>query len=141
MGAGLTFCGHIKITGGITREADFVSGLFIKSCADWLKGNQDDATMLKLPTALVADLNTDMAIRHYKGPGTYGIADLAGNFGGFAVVVVNDTFVVDRKTTGTATLAVDGSGSVAVTGMQPPGSANKVQLPVDIAMTWSCLTK
>ncbi len=142
VGAGTTFCGHLKITGGITTETDFVSGVFSKSCADWLKGNKDDATRLTLPIALVLpDINTDTVIQHYKGPGTYDVADLAGNLGGFAVVVGHDQFVAEAKTAGTATLTSDGSGSVKATGMQPAGSANKVQQPIDVVLTWTCFTK
>ncbi len=141
VGAGTTFCGHIKISGGVTRDADFVSGFFSNSCGDWLKGNKDDPTLLTLPIAMVADINTDTVIQNYKGPGSYDVADLAGNLGGFQVVVANDRFVADGKTTGTATLAADGSGSVTATGMQPAGDSNKVQQPVNVALTWTCYTK
>ena len=142
VGTGTTFGGHLKITGGITTETDFVSGVFSKSCADWLKGNKDDATRLTLPITLVLpDINTDTVIQHYKGPGTYDVADLAGNLGGFAVVVGHDEFVAEAKTTGAATLTADGSGSVTATGMQPTGSANKVQQPIDVVLTWTCFTK
>lgn len=142
VGAGTTFCGHIKISGGITTETDFVSGVFSPSCAEWLKGNKDDATRLTLPIALVGNINTDTVIQNYTGPGTYDVADLAGNLGGFQVAVGNDLFVADSgKTTGTATLTADGSGSVAATGMQPAGDANKVQQPINLVLTWSCVTK
>ncbi len=141
VGAGLTFCGHIKITGGISREADFVSGFFVNSCTDWLKGNKDDATLLTLPIARVADIVTDTVIQGYKGPGAYDIADLAGSLGGFQVAVVHDRFVADSDTVGSATLAADGSGSVTATGMQPAGDSNQVQQPVDVTFTWTCFTK
>jgi hypothetical protein len=143
VGAGVTFCGHVSITGGVAREADFVSGVFSPSCAEWLKGKKDDPTMLTLPIALVDDINTDTPIFHYKGPGTYDLADLAGNLGHFQVVVDHDGFVGDdaTKTTATATVAADGSGSVTATGMQPVGDSNKVQQPVDLTLTWTCYTK
>jgi hypothetical protein len=141
VGAGVTFCGHIAISGGVTRDSDFVSSFFRTSCADWLTGNKDDPTMLTLPTARVGDVNTDTVIETYKGPGTYDVADLVGNLGGFQVAVGNDLFVADSKTTGSATLAADGSGSVTATGMQPAGDGNKVQQPVDLTLTWTCYTK
>jgi hypothetical protein len=141
VGAGVTFCGHIAIRGGVTRDADFVSGVFSPTCADWLKGNKDDATRLTLPIAMVADINTDTVIQSYTGPGVYDVADLAGNLGGFQVVVGHDRFVADGTTTGTATLTGEGSGSVAVTGMQPAGDANTVQQPIDLTLTWTCYTK
>ena len=56
-------------------------------------------------------------------------------------MVGHDEFVADAKTTGAATLTSDGSRSVTATGMQPTGSANKVQAPIDVAMTWTCFTK
>ena len=136
-GAG-NFCGHIKISGGVTRDSDFSSGGFAKSCAEWLKGNEDDPTHLHLPIALVADVDTDTAIWNYKGPGTYDVADLKGNLGGFQIVVASDSFVKDSKTTGSATVAADGSGSITATGMVPAGAGNKVQQPVDLSMTWTC---
>jgi hypothetical protein len=143
VGAGVTFCGHVSITGGVAREADFVSGVFSTSCAEWLTGKKDDPTMLTLPIALVDDINTDTLIFNYKGPGTYDLADLAGNLGHFQVVVDHDGFVGDdaTKTTATATVAADGSGSVTATGMQPVGDSNKVQQPVDLTLTWTCYTK
>lgn len=141
VGAGVTFCGHIAISGGVTRDSDFVSGLFRTSCAEWLKGDQDDPTVLTLPTARVGDVNTDTVIETYKGPGTYDVADLVGNLGGFQVAVGNDLFVANSKTAGSATLAADGSGSVTATGMQPAGDGNKVQQPVDLTLTWTCYTK
>jgi hypothetical protein len=141
VGAGVTFCGHIAISGGVTHEADFVSGAFRTSCADWLKGNTDDPTLLTLPMALTSDINVDAVIMGYKGPGTYDVQGLAGNLGGFQVAFAHDVFVGDGKTTGSAILAVDGSGSVTAKGMQPAGDANKVQLPVDLSMTWTCYTK
>ena len=141
VGAGVTFCGHIAISGGVTRDSDFVSGFFRTSCADWLTGNKDDPTMLTLPIATVADINTDTVILGYKGPGTYDVQGLAGNLGGFQVAVGNDVFVTDSKTTGSATLAADGSGSVIAKGMKPAGDANKVQQPVDLTLTWTCYTK
>ena len=142
-GAGVTFCGHVKITGGFTRDADFVSGVFSPSCAEWLKGKKDDPTMLTLPIALVDDINTDTLIFNYTGPGAYDLADLAGNLGHFQVAVGNDVFVGDdsAKTSATATVAADGSGSVIATGMQPAGDANRVQQPVDLTLTWTCYTK
>lgn len=139
-GAGVTFCGHVTISGGIARDTDFKSGVFSPSCAEWLKGKTDDPTMLTLPIALVGDVNTDTLIFHYKGPGTYDLADLAGNLGHFEVVVDQDGFVGDdaTKTTATATLAADGSGSVTATAMQPAGDSNKVQQPIDLLLTWTC---
>jgi hypothetical protein len=120
-----------------------VSGVFSPSCAEWLKGKKDDPTMLTLPIALVDDINTDTLIFNYKGPGTYDLADLAGSLGHFQVVVDHDGFVGDdaNKTTATATVAADGSGSVTATGMQPVGDSNKVQQPVDLTLTWTCYTK
>jgi hypothetical protein len=142
-GAGVTFCGHVKISGGVTRETDFTSGVFSPSCAEWLKGKKDDPTMLTLPIALVDDINTDTLVFNYTGPGAYDLADLAGNLGHFQVAVGHDTFVGDdaSKTSATATVAADGSGSVIATGMQPAGDANKVQQPVDLELTWTCYTK
>lgn len=140
-GSGTVFCGHVKISGGITEESDFVSSVFSLSCADWLKGKRDDPTMLTLPIALVGDINTDTVIQNYKGPGTYDVADLAGNLGGFEVAVATDRFITDAKTTGTATLAADGSGSVTAKGMVPAGDGNKVQQPIDLSLTWTCYTK
>ena len=93
--------------------------------------------MLTLPIALVADINTDTVIWHYKGPGTYDVADLKGNLGGFQVAVGTDVFTTDAKTTGSATLAADGSGSITATAMQP-GRSNKVQRAIDVTMTWTC---
>lgn len=140
-GAGTVFCGHVKISGGVTEESDFVSSVFSLGCVDWLKGKRDDPTMLTLPIALVGDINTDTVIQHYKGPGTYDVADLAGNLGGFEVAVGTDRFITDAKTTGTATLAADGSGSVTSKGMVPAGDGNKVQQPIDLSLTWTCYTK
>ena len=142
--AGGDFCGHIKITGGVTRETDFssyFSEFGTTNCTDWLKGSKDDPTLLTLPTALVGDINTDAVIQNYKGPGTYAVADLGGNLGGFQIAVVHDTFITDANTTGTATVAADGSGSVTATGMQPSGDANVVQQPIDVTMTWTCSAK
>ena len=140
VGAGTTFCGHITITGGVARDTDFVYSVFVTSCANWLKGNKDDATLLTLPIALVADINTDTVIQHYTGPGTYKVADLAGDLGNFAVVVGHDEFNPDAKTTGAVTLTADGSGNVTARGMQPAGDSNVVQQPVDVMMSWTCYT-
>jgi hypothetical protein len=137
-GAGVTFCGHIAISGGVAHETDFVSGAFRTGCADWLKGDKDDPTHLTLPMALTSDINVDAVITGYTGPGTYDVQTLAGNLGGFQVAFAHDSFVTDRKTTGSATVAADGSGSVTAKGMQPAGDANKVQKPVDLTMTWIC---
>ena len=140
-GAGVVFCGHVAITGGVAVSSDFVSSVFFLTCADWLKGKKDDPTMLTLPIALVGDLNTDIVIEHYTGPGSYDIADLVGNLGGFQVAVKTDVFNTDSKTSGSATLAADGSGSVTAKGLVPAGSANVVQQPVDLALTGTCYTK
>jgi len=137
-GAGVTFCGHVKISGGVAKESDFVSGVFFLTCADWLKGQKTDPTKLTLPIALVGDINTDAMVLDYHGPGSYDIASLAGNLGGFQVTVAGDRFEAGSSTTGTATVAADGSGSVTATGMQPAGDANKVQKPVDLSLTWTC---
>jgi len=141
VGAGVTFCGHIAISGGVAHETDFVSGAFRTSCADWLTGNKDDPTLLTLPMAVTSDINVDAVIMGYKGPGTYDVQGLAGNLGGFQVAFAHDVFVANSKTTGSATVAADGSGSIAAKGMQPAGDANKVQQPVDLAMTWTCYSK
>ena len=141
VGAGVTFCGHIAISGGVTHETDFVSGAFRTSCADWLQGNKDDPGLLTLPMALTSDINVDAVIMGYKGPGTYDVQGLAGNLGGFQVAFAHDVFVADGKTTGSAILATDGSGSVTAKGMQPAGDGNKVQQPVDLTLTWTCYTK
>ena len=129
VGAGVTFCGHIAISGGVTRDSDFVSGIFRTSCADWLTGNKDDPTMLTLPTAMVGDVNTDTVIETYKGPGTYDVTDLVGNLGGFQVAVGNDLFVADSKTTGSATLAADGSGVSRPRGCSPRATATRCSSP------------
>jgi hypothetical protein len=141
VGAGVTFCGHIAISGGVTHETDFVSGAFRTSCADWLTGNKDDPTLLTLPMAVTSDINVDAVIMGYKGPGTYDVQGLAGNLGGFQVAFAHDSFVTDRSTTGSAIVAADGSGSITAKGMQPAGDANKVQQPVDLSLTWTCYTK
>jgi hypothetical protein len=137
-GIPVTFCGHIKISGGVARDTDFTSSIFSLSCAAWLKGNKDDATLLTLPIALVGDVNTDTVVQAYTGPGSYDVASLGGNLGGFQVVVGTDRFTTDSKTTGTAVVAADGSGSVKASGLQPAGSSNKVQQPIDLSLTWTC---
>jgi hypothetical protein len=135
----VTFCGHIKIGGGVAREADFTSGIFSLSCAAWLKGNKDDATLLTLPIARVSDVMTDTVVMDYTGPGMYDVSSLAGNLGGFQVAVGTDRFTTNDSTAATARVNADGSGSVIATGLQPAGDGNKVQLPIDMAMTWVCL--
>jgi hypothetical protein len=138
-GTPVTFCGHIKIGGGVAREADFTSGIFSLSCAAWLKGNKDDSTWLTLPIARVSDVNTDTVVQDYTGPGMYDVSSLAGNLGGFQVAVGTDRFTTNDSTAATARVNADGSGSVIATGLQPAGDGNKVQLPIDMAMTWVCL--
>jgi len=138
-GTAVTFCGHIKISGGVAKETDFRSGIFSLSCAAWLKGNKDDATRLTLPIALVGDINTDTVVQDYKGPGSYDVASLAGNLGGFQVVVGTDRFITNDSTTGSAKVAADGSGSVTAKGMVAAGDGNKVRTPIDMTMTWTCL--
>lgn len=137
-GVGTRFCGHVTISGGVQRDTDFVSGVFSPSCAEWLKGNKDDTTMLTLPIALVADVNTDTMILNYSGPGSYDVADLAGNLGSFQVAVADDRFIADSATIGTAVLNADGSGSVTAAGMQPAGDSNVVKESVDLLLTWTC---
>src|SRR3989337_1326668 len=55
-----------------------------------------------LPIALVGFINPDIVIyQNYQGPGSYGAADLAGNLGGFQIVVVHDRFEATDKTMAT----------------------------------------
>lgn len=141
-GSGAFFCGHISITGGITDERDFVSGALVLSCADWVKGDRNDATTLRLPVILDGQLNADFHVyQNYQGPGSYDGADLAGGFGPFTIAVGHDTFEATSKSTVTATVAGDGSGSVVAAGLQPTGASNVVQVPVNLNMTWKCYTK
>lgn len=141
-GSGAVFCGHISITGGITEERDFVSSPLRLSCADWVKGDRTDATTLTLPVILDGDLSVDFHVyQNYQGPGSYDGADLAGAFGPFMIAVGHDTFEATDKSTVTATVAGDGSGSVVAAGLQPTGDSNVVQDPVDLNMTWNCYTK
>ena len=142
VGSGAVFCGHISVTGGITRELDFVSSPFVDSCAVWVKGDRNDLTTLVLPVILEGDLNVDFHIyQNYHGPASYEGGDLAGGFGPLMIAVGHDTFELSGKATATATVAGDGSGSVVATALQPTGDSNVVQVPVDVNMTWTCYTK
>jgi hypothetical protein len=141
------FCGHIKISGGYTLETDFhASSAFATSCSNWLKGKRDDSTLLGLPSLLDAQtrITTDDVVQHYKGPGTYGAADLIGALGGFQIVVDHDGFEIGPATamppsTASATVNPDGSGTITATNLVPVGDANKVQQPINVLMTWTCV--
>lgn len=140
------FCGHIKLTGGYTRELDFsASSAFASSCTDWLKGKRSDATQLLLPSQLVAAVRMDAVIQHYKGPGAYSVDDLIGDLGGFQIAVDHDGFEPSASatpaTTATATVNADGSGTLTATAMQPVGDANVVKQPIDAVVTWTCVMK
>jgi hypothetical protein len=142
-GKSADFCGHIKISGGYTVEADFrANSVNATSCTEWLKGKRDDATMLTLPQLLTDPrISTDAVVEHYKGPGSYSVADLIGNLGGFQIVVDHDEFRSATATAATAVVNGDGSGTLNATGMQPAGDVNKVKVPVDVVMTWTCVMK
>lgn len=137
------FCGHMAVSGGVTKEAAIDAawpGFGIKDCAGWLKGNSDDPTFLDLPAPdLASGLNLDATIENYTGPGTYDVKDLVGSFGGFQVVVGTDGWITAAGSTGSATVSADGSGTIEAKGLQPGGDVNTVQQPVDVTVSWTCV--
>jgi hypothetical protein len=142
-GALTHFCGHMAVSGGVTKEAEIDAswrGFGIKDCAGWLKGKSDDPTLLDLPAPdLASGLNLDATIQNYKGPGTYDVKDLVGEMGGFQVVVGSDGWTTADASTGSATVNADGSGTIQAMGLQPVGDSNKVQKPIDVSISWTCL--
>ena len=138
------FCGHMAVSGGVAKEADVVASwpsFGIKDCAGWLKGNSDDPTLLDLPGPdLATGLNLDATIEHYKGAGTYDVQDFVGSMGGFQVVVGSDGWTTSAGTTGSATVNADGSGTLQAKGLQPVGDVNKIQQPVDVTVSWTCVS-
>jgi hypothetical protein len=145
-GTAADFCGHIKVTGGYTRDLDFhASSAFASSCADWLKGRRSDATELLLPSQSDGTIRMDAVVQHYKGPGSYSVNDLIGDLGGFQIVVEHDGFEPSASatpaTTASATVNADGSGTLIAMAMQPVGDANVVQQPITAVVTWTCVMK
>lgn len=140
------FCGHIKVTGGYTRDLDFhASSAFATSCTDWLKGQRSDATQLLLPSQSDGTVRMDAVVQHYKGPSAYAVGDLIGDLGGFQIVVDHDGFepsaTATPATAASVTINADGSGTLTATAMQPVGDGNTVQQPIDAVVTWTCVMK
>lgn len=150
---GITFCMAYALTGSVTGTGTFPGTATNgtekspESCAEWAKGapgGDDGEPHLYMPqggpataTDVFAGL-TGNVIEHYRGPGSYPKKELSGQGSpsGIITPASKDSFILVDGSTGTATVAADGSGSFTFTklGTGQYGHPETVSGSV----TWTC---
>lgn len=142
------FCNTVTISGALTAEGSISSTHRADSCAAWAAG-ASTPRILELPFIVGAGaskITVALArIGAYSGPGTYELAAQTTNslpdvFP--AIAVAERTFSNGEGSAATVTVAADGSGHIAATGLVEIASI-QVTNPdpdarIDFAMTWLC---
>lgn len=125
---GPTVCFHYELTGAVTATGTAAgnvgtnNGTDYASCADWTRGEpdgDDGEPELSMPGGGPYQQGDEFGgltgniIVHYRGPGTYEKKDLSGlgSPSGIITPGVSRTFTLQEKSTGSATINPDGSGS------------------------------
>lgn len=142
------FCNTVTIRGAVTAEGSIGSMHRADSCAAWADG-ASAPRILELPFIVGAgESKITVALTRigaYNGPGTYQLAaqTTSGMPDTFpAIAVAERTFSNGEGSAATVTVAADGSGHIAATGLVEIASL-QVANPdpdarIDFAMTWLC---
>ena len=142
------FCNTVTISGALTAEGSIGSTHRADSCAAWAAG-ATAPRILELPFIVGAgESQITVALTRigaYTGPGTYELAAQTSN--GLpdvfpAIAVAERSFSNGEGSAATVTVAADGSGHIAATGLVEIASL-QVANPdpdarIDFAMTWLC---
>jgi hypothetical protein len=138
-------CMTISITGAVTKNLTTpgTSGNVGQTCADWAANrnnhSSDEATWFKLPTptgSALTEVQSDLAISDYTGPGTFGADKVTGNTGG-QLTIGSQSFKFDSATsTAEVTVKADGSGSANLAKL---ADASGGATSVGYAVTWTCV--
>lgn len=142
------FCNTVTISGALTAEGSIGSAGTGSTCAAWAAG-ANPPRILELPFIVGAgESQITVALTRigaYNGPGTYQLAaqTTSGMPDTFpAIAVAERTFSNGEGSAATVTVAADGSGHIAATGLVEIASI-QVANPdpdarIDFAMTWLC---
>lgn len=148
---GITFCMAYDLTGEVTAKGTFPGtatdgeGEGPATCAEWAKGaTDDDGMLLYMPQGGQYTMQDEFAgltgniITDYRGPGTYPKRQLSGGGSPSGIITPSAqyTFVLVEDSTGTATVAADGSGSFTFTDLGTGQYAHDET--VSGTVTWTC---
>ncbi len=140
----LQFCVTAELTGSVTAELTAATNFGDLACADWAASGP--ARILELPFMADPALTVALTrIGEYTGPGTYTLepVTMTGDPDSFPAINADGrAFSNGAGTTTTVTVAADGSGTLAATGLVEieslQGSTPDPGARVDLDYRWTC---